>query len=164
MAVLGDTNGRSRVQQSKLFWGLLGLALAATATAVVVAGGLSDQDEPVGAARGTESAVAESGSGSQGLVTAEETVLIRLAEAGIIPMAAVDWDTIELKKAVEKGLVPAQALQPAAVSVDPIYTSEELATIDAALRGLIPSQAVDWDLAELKRLISQGLIPRAAAP
>jgi hypothetical protein len=46
--------------------------------------------------------------------------------------------------------------------VEPLFTYEELVIIDLANRGLIPRQAVDWELVELKRLVNQGLVPRQA--
>jgi hypothetical protein len=46
--------------------------------------------------------------------------------------------------------------------VEPLFTYEELVLIDLANRGLIPRQAVDWEMVELKRLVNQGLVPRQA--
>lgn len=165
MAVLGDTRDGSTIQGNgvPLKWAL-GFVVAVVATTVVVGGWLAiRQDAPEAVSQNTPRALPESGSGSESILTADEVIMIRLATAGIIPMAAVDWDTIELKRAVARGFVPELALHKAEANADPLYSSEELATIDLANRGLIPNQSVDWELAELKDLANRGLIPRAAA-
>lgn len=174
MAVFGETKtGLGTRSAPGLFWGLATITVAIAAAIVVVAGGLSQRtpgSEQVGsnqAVRAQESsnqAVATVNPGSEPLLSQEELITIRLANQGLIPMAAVDWEMIELKRAVAQGWVPEQALQKATVEAEALFTDEELATIDLASKGLIPSQAVDWDEVALKQLVKRGLIPRAAAP
>lgn len=101
---------------------------------------------------------------ASGVFTAEELIMMDLANRGYIPEQAVDWSTIELKKLVARGLVPEQALRSSIAPAGALFSSEELATIDLANKGLIPMQTVDWDVVELKRLANQGLIPRQAVP
>ena len=88
---------------------------------------------------------------------------MRLANTGLVPMAAVDWETVGLKQAVAAGWVPEQALL-AAASAEPVFTDQQLATIDLATKGLIPAQTVNWDDVALKQLIRRGLVPLAATP
>lgn len=44
------------------------------------------------------------------LFSEAELVMIELAESGQIPREAVDWGDVELKKLVNRGLIPRQAL------------------------------------------------------
>jgi hypothetical protein len=90
----------------------------------------------------------------------QDLFMAKLANEGYIPRQAVDWETVDLKRLVNMGLVPAAALEPAAV--DHLFTELELLEIDLANRGLIPQQAVDWETLEMKRLVNMGLIPRQA--
>jgi hypothetical protein len=101
---------------------------------------------------------------ASGVFTADELIMMDLANRGYIPKQAVDWRTIELKKLVAKGLVPEQALRSTKAPVGALFSTEELVTIDLAKKGLIPMQTVDWDVVELKRLANLGLIPRQAVP
>jgi hypothetical protein len=41
--------------------------------------------------------------------TAEERLMMDLANRGLIPDQAVDWETIELKRLINQGLIPRQA-------------------------------------------------------
>ena len=95
----------------------------------------------------------------------DEQIMMELAAKGYIPIAAVDWEAMALKEAVAQGYVPEQALRPFySEGAEPLFTSEELATIELAEKGLIPMESVDWEEVELKRLANKGLIPYQAAP
>lgn len=175
MAIPGETNVTPRTVLATAFtesrrygWWILGLVTLAVIAIVT----LSTRTNEVTLSPRTSEAAAESvqvpapvpASNGEPLLTVEELALVQLANTGHIPLQAVDWDTIELKRAVAKGLVPLQALQKARTESEPLFTAEELATIELAGRGLIPRQTVDWEAVELSRLANQGLIPRAAAP
>ena len=70
-----------------------------------------------------------------------------------------------LREAVSQGYVPEQALRSYySAGVEPLFTQEELATIELAEKGLIPMESVNWEEVELKRLANKGLIPYQAAP
>ncbi len=139
------------------------LVLMALITAAVVIGGVALwENSQDGISESAPSAVVATEPAS--IFTAEEEIMMKLAVQGYIPMEAVDWDAIHLKEAVAQGLVPEQALRPYLAPYEPIFSSEELATIELAEKGLIPMQTVDWDDVELRRLIAKGLIPRQAAP
>lgn len=162
MAVFGETKTGLAIRGGAgWFWGLLTTTVAVLAIVVVVVSGVADKSETVGSVETNHVSVAPA---PESLLSSEEIVTVRLANAGLIPMAAVDWETIELKKAVARGWVPEQALQPASMTGETVFTQEELATIDLASRGLIPTQTVDWDDVALKQLVSRGLVPKAARP
>lgn len=162
MAVFGETTSSPRVLGlSGSFWGFVAIAVAIGAITVMVVSGFSETDTTGNI---NESAQALAIPAPDSFLSSEETLTMRLANTGLIPMAAVDWETIELKRAVARGWVPEQALQPATPNIEPVFTSEELATIDLATRGLIPSQTVNWDDVALKQLVNRGLIPKAATP
>jgi len=44
------------------------------------------------------------------LFTKSELLMIELAESGQIPMPAVDWEEVQLKRLVNQGLIPREAL------------------------------------------------------
>ncbi len=130
-----------------VIWALAVIAMAAVAAVVVlmVTGG----EETTGAAPGPD-------------YRSEQQILADLANQGYIPAAAVDWQLLKTERLVEQGLVPGEALEPASGPTDPLYTPDELLMIDLANTGQIPMEAVDWDEVALKKLVNQGLLPRAA--
>lgn len=50
------------------------------------------------------------GSPIEPLFSADERLMIELAQTGQIPMEAVDWGDVQLKKLVNQGLIPREAL------------------------------------------------------
>lgn len=128
-----------------MIWALAILAIAAVAAvAVILATGGED---------GTQAAPD---------LRSEQQILADLANQGYIPAAAVDHKLLMTERMVNQGLVPAQALEPYAPPVEPLYTAQELSTLELAESGQIPMESVDWDEVALKRLVNQGLIPRQA--
>lgn len=155
---------RQRIPRAEYGPGWPMMLLLGLITAVVVVGGVALwQSGDTGTVTGVGDVTAVT-PGAESTFTAEEEIMVKLAAQGYIPMQAVDWDTIELKRAVAQGLVPEQALRPYIAPYEPLFTQEELATIELAEKGLIPWQTVDWEDVELRRLIDKGLIPRQAAP
>ena len=92
----------------------------------------------------------------------EQQILADLANMGYIPAAAVDYQLLMTERLANQGLVPAETLEPYYPPVEPLYSAREMLTIEQAESGQIPMASVDWDEVELKRLVNQGLIPRAA--
>lgn len=104
---------------------------------------------------GTETVVAPD-------LRSDQQVLADLASRGYIPAEAVDYERLATENLVNQGLLPEAALRGYIAPSAPIFTPEDLALIHAAQTGVIPMEAVDWDDVALKRLVNQGLIPRAA--
>ena len=118
--------------------------------------------------------------------TEEEIALVRLAEAGYIPMQAVDWELMELKglvfkgyvpaeslipqnwqrieleRLVDRGYVPAESLQAVLPPVKPLHSPAELELLRLVRAGHIPMEAVDWQRMELIDLVARGHVPRLA--
>lgn len=92
----------------------------------------------------------------------DQQVLADLANRGYIPAEAVDFEFLATEKLVNQGLIPEAALSGYITPAAPIFTPEDLALMHAARTGMIPMEAVNWDDMALKRLVNQGLIPRAA--
>lgn len=93
------------------------------------------------------------------LLTPDEQALVRLANQGYIPAAAVNWELIDTKLLVNEGIVPAQTLEPYTPALASLWTPQERALMDAVARGLVPEQALDHEAITTKQLINQGLIP-----
>jgi hypothetical protein len=96
----------------------------------------------------------------------EQRVLADLAALGYIPAQAVDWQTLRTEQLIAQRLIPAQTLEPAGTPApvpvpEPLFSESEELLIRLATTGQIPMQSVDWREVELKRLVNQGLIPRA---
>lgn len=91
------------------------------------------------------------------LLTEDQIALVQLANRGYIPQAAGDADRFVLEALVNRGLVPALALEPAteATGTEPL-TLEQLAN-----RGLIPAAAVP-EPSVLEQLVNRGLVPAQA--
>lgn len=144
-------------------WVLAVLAVAAVATvAIVVAlSGGEESAAPVTEAPTTEAPVALE---MPSIYTDDELALIRLAAVGYIPKEAVPWDTIEMKQLVARGLLPEAALRPDAPVVEPVFTHDEMASLELISTGRIPKGSVDGEVMYLKQLISQGLVPREILP
>lgn len=87
----------------------------------------------------------------------------RLANQGLIPMEAVDWERVEMQRLANQGLIPKQALIPKTEEPESLYTPEERAIMDAVRRGEIPKAVLDGEPFLTKRLINQGLLPKGAA-
>jgi hypothetical protein len=144
-----------------VWFGLLAVAVALIAAAGIVAlfmggGGGEETTEAVvapPAAAATEPATMPE-------VRSEQQILADLARRGYIPMAAVDWELLKTEELVNQGLIPAQVLRPYVPPVEPLFTAEEMASIELAQAGGIPMGSVDWDRVELKRLVNRGFIPR----
>lgn len=145
---------------SQVGWFVLGL-VALAVIAIVIGVAMSVNTEP----EVTDSARSAAEVPIQTAFTSEELIMMELAAKGYIPMQAVDWEAMALRQAVADGYVPEQALRPYfAEGNEPLFTAEELTTIELAEKGLIPMQTVDWEEVELKRLANKGLIPWPAAP
>ena len=139
-----------------LVLGLIALAVIALAVAFATSQGTTETETATRTVADVEPTA---------VFTEEEQIMMELAAKGYIPMAAVDWEAMALKEAVAQGYVPEQALRPYYFEgAEPLFTNEELATIELAEKGLIPMESVDWEAVELKRLANKGLIPRQAAP
>ncbi len=131
-----------------MVWGLAIIALAAVAAVVVlfVTGG---EETTTAGEAATD-------------YRSEQQIIADLANQGYLPAAAVDWQLLKTERMVEQGLVPAEALEPAVSPVAPLFSPDELLTIELANTGQIPTEAVDWSGVALKKLVNQGLIPREA--
>ena len=95
-------------------------------------------------------------------IRSEQRILADLASRGYIPSAAVDWRLLRTEELANRGLIPAETLEPYRPAVEPLFSDSELLMMELARTGRIPRQAVDWGEVELKRLVNQGLIPREA--
>ena len=143
---------------SRLGFGWVPGALVAIAVAAVAAAAFYFAFSDDGGATGTAAETATPAAAA--VIYDQDLVMARLANQGYIPRAAVDWEAVELKRLVNMGLVPAAALESA--TPESLFTQVELLEIDLANRGIIPTQAVDWETIEMKRLVNMGLIPRQA--
>ena len=134
-------------------WLIAAVAVAALVTVAIVA------------ATGEEAAPAASATAPD--LRSEQRILADLAALGYIPAQAVDRQTLRTEQLITQGLIPAQTLEPAGTAAtvttpEPLFSEAERVLIRLATTGQIPMESVDWQEVELKRLVTQGLIPRAA--
>ncbi|MGA7271122.1 MAG: hypothetical protein WB239_08625 [Acidimicrobiia bacterium] len=143
----GDEHRRDR-----LVW-----TLAILATAAIFAAGIWVSRPGSEQAQVATSHTLDRAGGSRFATEQQET--IDLANTGVIPRQAVDWDAVELERLIAQGIVPGSRSPARSFTAD-----EEAATMDLANRGVIPREAVNRDDVELRRLVNQGVVPRKALP
>jgi len=134
------------------------LAMLAIAGVVVAAVTLRSSTRPIGST-GPVTVAPQAGS----LYTEQEQAVLRLVAKGYIPAETLNGEPYRTKQLVNEGLVPSEALAPRSAPVEPLYTARERAIMAAVATGQIPRQVLDGEPFRTKRLINQGLIPRAAA-
>jgi hypothetical protein len=136
---------------------LIVAAIAAVAIAFVATRGDDTVTEPVPATEPATAApvVVE----SNWPFTEEEIDLMQLARAGYIPREAVDWELMELKGLVLRGVIPAETLERPLPPVRSLHTQEELALLELVRTNQIPPQAIDVQRMELIDLVARGHVP-----
>ena len=97
------------------------------------------------------------------LYTRDELTVIRLVEEGVLPRVVLTWEPFRTKQLVNEGLLPRETLETGVTPIPPLYCEEEEAVMAAAAAGVIPRETLEGEPFRTKRLISQGLIPRASA-
>jgi hypothetical protein len=97
------------------------------------------------------------------IYTHDEATVIGLVADGVLPASVLAREPFRTKQLVAEGLVPSAALDAAVTPVAPLYCPDELATIAAVAAGTIPQETLAGEPYRTKRLIEQGLVPRAAA-
>lgn len=131
-------------------------AIAAVAIAFMATRGDDTVTEPVPA---TEPAAAAPVVESNWPFTEEEIDLMQLARAGYIPREAVDWELMELKGLVLRGVIPAETLERPLPPVRSLHTTEELALLELVRTNQIPPQAIDVQRMDLIDLVARGHVP-----
>lgn len=153
-------------RRSRLPWILAALAVAAVGIAAIAFWASSDEGstEPVeAAAPATTVAAATPASQGPGLYTADELILMELVNEGYIPPDAVDWDRVNTIEAIKDGFVPVEALSKAIPPVPSLFSDSERETMRLVNLGMLPAEAIDQELLEMKQLVNQGFIPRQAS-
>jgi hypothetical protein len=131
----------------------IALILAVTALAAVVA---------VATTAGQQAPPSETGADAVSTpAVGSEEFLRSLANQGYIPQQAVDQDRLLLERLVERGDVPAAALNDSGGATTLLYTPGEMRMIEAVASGQVPREALGADL--LERLAADGGVTRAAA-
>ncbi|HEX6231410.1 MAG TPA: hypothetical protein VF029_06825 [Actinomycetota bacterium] len=152
--VVREQGVQAPVRDARIGWllgGIAGLALVAVAVATVVV--LTQGTGPGPAAdRVTTS-----------LYTQDELAVIRLAQQGVIPRETLDGEPFRTKALVNQGIVPREVLELGIPLARPLYCPAERALMEAVAAGVVPEPALDDEDLLIKRLINQGLVPRAAA-
>lgn len=97
------------------------------------------------------------------LYTEDELAVMRLVATGYIPAETLDSEPFLTKGLVNQGVVPRAALEARPVVIAPLYSAEERAVMEAVAAGVVPEETLDGEPFRTKRLVNQGLIPRAAA-
>ena len=159
-----DATRRRFGWRSRLAVALIFAAIAAIAIAVVATRGDDTATEPATATEVGQTTATPVVVESNWPFTEEEIDLMRLARAGYIPREAVDWELMELKELVLRGVIPAETLvtppRPLPVSAQrnpEIAEQRELLELYRA--NQIPREAVDWQLLELVDLVNLRHVP-----
>jgi len=140
-------------RKGRALWILSGAALVAVAVAAATffwpsAGG--PEQTPV--ARAVDS-----------LYTQNEQKVMQLVNEGQVPAETLQGGVYRTKSLVNRGLIPAATLKLYQAPVPPLYTKQELKIMALVAQGVLPPQTLNAEPFRTKRLINQGLIPRAAA-
>jgi hypothetical protein len=151
----GVLGGRRISGTGWILGGLAALALVSVAAAAIV---VATAPEPVVPSSGKPAA---HGSGS--LYTQQELTVMRLIAQGYVPVETLNGGSFLTKRLANRGLLPRQALELRRAGRLPLYTTRERALMAAVAAGIVPRRTLQGEPFRTKRLINQGLIPRAAA-
>lgn len=97
------------------------------------------------------------------LYTQNEQKVMQLVNEGRVPAETLQGGIYRIKALVNQGLIPAATLQQYVAPVPPLYTKQELKIMALVAQGVLPRETLNAEPFRTKRLINQGLIPRAAA-
>ena len=95
------------------------------------------------------------------IYTRDEATTIRLVADGVLPRSVLTREPFRTKQLVAEGLVPSATLEAAVAPVAPLYCPDELAVMAGVAAGVIPEATLAGEPYRTKRLIEQGLVPRA---
>jgi hypothetical protein len=136
--------------------------IAVTVAAITIWPSGEQSPEAVGTQAAPATTVAAAAPASEGIFTADELVMMDLANRGYIPRLAVDWELMKTKDLVARGIISPQALDPYIEPGASLFTAQERLMMSLVNQGLLPKSAVDQELLDLKRLVNQGFVPKRA--
>ncbi len=154
VTVVRERTAPAPVRGARVGWVLGGFAAIAIAAVAIAAVAVLSQRPGAGP-------VIERRTAS--LYTQDELAVVRLVQQGVIPRETLEGEPFRTKALVNQGLIPRGAVEAGIPLAGPLYCPEERALMRAVAAGLVPEEALDYERLSVKRLVNQGLVPRAAA-